>query len=62
MVIVIEEFRVQVVPPFWQQTWFVVLMIVLGLAVLYLLITWRIRVARKKEMEKTQVEKLKADD
>lgn len=58
----VKEIRVVVVPPFWQQAWFRIIVILIALVILYGLITWRIRVARKKEMEKTQVEKLKADD
>jgi hypothetical protein len=37
-------------------------MIGLALMALYLFVHWRTNVARKKEMEKTHIEKLKADD
>jgi len=58
----VKEIGIQVFPPFWRETWFMFLMMGLLLVMLYLFIRWRINIARKKEMEKTQVEKLKADD
>lgn len=58
----IKEISVEVSPPFWQKTWFVIFMLGLLLALLYLFITWRTGIARKKEMEKTQVQKLKAEE
>jgi two-component system LytT family sensor kinase len=51
-----------VLPPFWKEGWFVGIMIGLALMALYLFVHWRTNVARKKEMEKTHIEKLKADD
>ena len=58
----VKEITVEVLPPFWQKTWFRVLTALLLLALVLLYIQWRTNAARKKEMEKTQVEKLKADD
>jgi len=58
----VKEIRIDILPPFWQKTWFRVLMILLLLLLLYLFINWRTDIARKKEMEKTQVQKLQADD
>ncbi len=58
----VREITIEVVPPFWQKTWFRVLMAVLLLSLVFLFIQWRTNAARKKEMEKTQVEKLKAED
>jgi putative methionine-R-sulfoxide reductase with GAF domain len=58
----IKEISVEVTPPFWQKTWFVIVMLALLLGLFYLFITWRTGIARKKEMEKTQVQKLKAEE
>lgn len=58
----IDEIIIEVRPPFWQRTWFIILA-ALALSVWgYMVLQWRTNVARKKEMEKTQIEKLKADD
>jgi ligand-binding sensor domain-containing protein/putative methionine-R-sulfoxide reductase with GAF domain len=58
----IDEISIEVRPPFWQRTWFI-LLAAFALSILgYLGLQWRTDVARKKEMEKTQIEKLKADD
>jgi ligand-binding sensor domain-containing protein/putative methionine-R-sulfoxide reductase with GAF domain len=58
----IKEMSIVVLPPFWKTDWFVILMSVLTLVGLYFFITWRIHMVRKQEMEKTHIEKLKADD
>jgi putative methionine-R-sulfoxide reductase with GAF domain len=58
----IKEMNIMVLPPFWKTDWFIILMSVLVLIGLYFFIKWRTNVARKKEMEKTHIEKLKADD
>lgn len=58
----IREMSIMVLPPFWKTDWFIILISVLALVALYFFIKWRTNVARKKEMEKTQIEKLKADD
>jgi ligand-binding sensor domain-containing protein/putative methionine-R-sulfoxide reductase with GAF domain len=58
----IKELNIAVLPPFWKEGWFVGIMIGLALMALYLFVHWRTNVARKKEMEKTHIEKLKADD
>lgn len=58
----VNQFRVTVTPPWWQKDWFYFLTGMAILALIFLLIQWRSGVARKKEMEKTQIEKLKADD
>lgn len=57
-----KEINIEIIPPFWQQTWFRMLLLVLLLALLYLFINWRINAARKKEMEKTKVQQLMAAD
>lgn len=58
----VKEISIEILPPFWQKTWFKILLMLLVVGLLYLLINWRTGLARKKEMEKTQVEKLKAED
>ena len=58
----VKEIIVEVQPPFWQKAWFRILAAALLLLLIFLFIQWRTNVARKKEMEKTQVQKLKADD
>lgn len=58
----VKEITVEILPPFWQKTWFRILMVALLLLLVLVFIQWRTNLARKKEMEKTQVEKLKADD
>jgi ligand-binding sensor domain-containing protein/putative methionine-R-sulfoxide reductase with GAF domain len=58
----IKEITISVLPPFWKTDWFLLSIIGVSLVLLYLLIQWRTGMARKKEMEKTQIEKLKADD
>lgn len=58
----VREILIDVEPPFWRQAWFLLLLLT-GLAgLLYAFVKWRIAVVRKKEMEKTRIEKLKADD
>ena len=57
----VNEISIEVLPPLWRKDWFLLLAGIIVLVLLYLFIKWRTRVARSKEMEKTQVEKLKAD-
>lgn len=56
------ELLLTVMPPWWKEVWFFVLAGITVLALLYFFIRWRIRLAQGKEMVKTQLEKLKADD
>jgi ligand-binding sensor domain-containing protein/putative methionine-R-sulfoxide reductase with GAF domain len=58
----VKEISVVVLPPFWKKDWFVILLTVAISVLLYLFIRWRTGIARKKEMEKTRVQKLIADD
>jgi putative methionine-R-sulfoxide reductase with GAF domain len=58
----VKEVNVVVSPPFWKEKWFVISVGVFTLVLLYLLIQWRTDLARRTEMEKTNIEKLKADD
>ncbi|HKH61950.1 MAG TPA: histidine kinase [Flavitalea sp.] len=57
----IHEMSIKVLPPLWRKNWFIISMLALVLLFLYLLIKWRIWVVRKQEMEKTHLQKLKAD-
>jgi len=58
----VKEINLVVYPPFWKEGWFIGLVIGVVLMSLYLFVQWRTSVARKKEMEKTHIQKLKADD
>src|SRR4030095_6515995 len=58
----VKGITVVVLPPIWGRNWFLALLGALLLVLMYLFITWRTGVARKKEMIKTNMEKLKADD
>lgn len=58
----VEEIHIVVTPPFWKKNWFIFLCAGLLTLMVYLLVKWRTNVARKKEMEKTHIQKLKADD
>lgn len=58
----VKEISVVVLPPFWMQDWFIMLMVLIIVAAVYFLVRWRIASIRKKEMEKTHIQKLKADD
>ncbi len=57
----LHEMSVTVLPPLWKKDWFIAIVSVLGVLLVYSLIKWRISLVRTKEMEKTHVEKLKAD-
>lgn len=58
----VKEITIEVLPPFWQKNWFRVLGALLLLGLVALFIQWRTNTARRKEMEKTQVQTLKAED
>ncbi|MBL7741844.1 MAG: histidine kinase [Chitinophagaceae bacterium] len=58
----VKEISIVVLPPFWKRDWFIILLFVAVPALLYWLVSWRTAVARKKEMEKTHIQKLIADD
>jgi putative methionine-R-sulfoxide reductase with GAF domain len=57
----ISEMSITVLPPFWKTNWFIIIATALVLTLAYFFISWRTGRARKKEMEKTHVEKIKAD-
>jgi putative methionine-R-sulfoxide reductase with GAF domain len=58
----VKEISIVILPPFWQKAWFIVLVFGTTMLALYLFVHWRTNIARKKEMEKTHIQKLKADD
>ncbi|MBL7737938.1 MAG: histidine kinase [Chitinophagaceae bacterium] len=58
----VKEISIVVLPPFWKRDWFIILLFVAVPALLYWFVTWRTGAARKKEMEKTHIQKLIADD
>lgn len=58
----VRELQLVVLPPLWQKSWFIFMATAIVLALIYILIGWRTNLARRKEMIKTQIEKLKADD
>ena len=58
----VKQISIVVLPPFWEKNWFVILLGVAISVLLYLLIKWRTGIARKKEMEKTRIQKIIADD
>jgi ligand-binding sensor domain-containing protein/putative methionine-R-sulfoxide reductase with GAF domain len=58
----VKEINIEILPPFWQKTWFAVVAAMLLSAILFFYVQWRINAAKKKEMVKTQIEKLKAID
>ena len=58
----VKHITILVLPPFWMETWFILLLVIAVIALMYVLIRWRISSIRKREMEKTHIQKLKADD
>ena len=58
----VKQISIVVLPPFWEKDWFVILLGIAISVLIYLLIKWRTGIARKKEMEKTRIQKLIADD
>lgn len=58
----VKELVIVVTPPFWKREWFVFLASAAVLVLLYLLVRWRTSIATRKEMEKTHLQKLKAED
>ncbi len=58
----VKEIVIEVLPPFWQKAWFRLAVLAVLLLLLYLFISWRTHIARKKEMEKTRIQQLVADD
>lgn len=57
-----KEFEIVVLPPFWEKSWFYYLAAFLLMIIVYFLIKWRINTIRKKEQEKTHIQKIKAEE
>ena len=58
----VKEMNVTILPPFWKQSWFVALGILLLMLTLYVLFKWRTGIIRKKEQAKTHLQALKAEE
>lgn len=58
----VKEIDITILPPFWKQTWFTVVWILVLSVCVYLLLKWRIGLTRRKEQEKTHIERLKAEE
>lgn len=58
----VKDIRIIILPPFWMETWFILLLVVAVVVLMYVLIRWRISLIRRREMEKTHIQKLIADD
>jgi len=58
----VRELQLSVSFPFWQKNWFIIASIVLLVLLLYYYVRWRAMVVRRKEMQNTQIEKLRAED
>lgn len=58
----VKEITVRIRPPVWQQAWFIVMETILVILVAWLLVRWRITLAKRKERANTEIERLKADD
>jgi ligand-binding sensor domain-containing protein/putative methionine-R-sulfoxide reductase with GAF domain len=58
----IKEFDIVVLPPFWEKNWFYYSGIFLLIIIIYILVKWRINTVRKKEQEKTHIQKIKAEE
>jgi ligand-binding sensor domain-containing protein/putative methionine-R-sulfoxide reductase with GAF domain len=57
----LKEIHIDVLPPLWKKDWFAIVVGIGALALMYFFIRWRTGMIRKKEMEKTHMERLKAD-
>ncbi len=53
--------NIEVLPPFWQTTWFKIMALLFLALCIYLLFAFRVRAIRKREALKTQVNKQMAD-
>ncbi|MEO6000316.1 MAG: histidine kinase [Chitinophagaceae bacterium] len=58
----LTEFNIMITPPFWKEVWFIILVILLLLFLAYQFLKWRTGNIRKKEQQKTNFEKLKAEE
>lgn len=51
-----NQFSFNIEIPFWKSWWFYSLLIIFALALLFFIVRWRIRIIRKKEKERSDVE------
>jgi putative methionine-R-sulfoxide reductase with GAF domain len=58
----VKYFSIELLPPFWQKTWFLVICIYTIILSLYFLYRWQTGLIQKKERTKTTLEKLKAEE
>jgi ligand-binding sensor domain-containing protein/putative methionine-R-sulfoxide reductase with GAF domain len=58
----LRTIRIYIRPPFWETSWFVVLMAVLIAGSIFLIFKKRVNAVRKKEREKALVQLLKAEE
>ncbi len=57
----VKEIYIQVMPPLWRKTWFMILAGIMVMAMIFGFVKWRTGIVRRKEKEKTHLETLKAD-
>jgi putative methionine-R-sulfoxide reductase with GAF domain len=57
----VKEIDIDILPPFWQQIWFIGIAAVIFTLSVYLLYKWRTGFIRKKERAKTHIQELKAE-
>ena len=58
----VQELQVIISYPFWQRTWFIVTAVLLLAFLIYYYTRWQSSVVQRKEMQNTQMEKLRAED
>jgi ligand-binding sensor domain-containing protein/putative methionine-R-sulfoxide reductase with GAF domain len=56
----VKDILITIQPPFWKQTWFLIIIAILALSGVYALVGWQTGVARKQEQQKTHIHELKA--
>ena len=56
-----KEITIVITPPFWQESWFIVLLSLLLVLAIYLIYRARINTVRRTERAKVQVQELKAE-
>jgi ligand-binding sensor domain-containing protein len=56
----VKDIVITITPPFWKQTWFIIILAIATLLAVYALVKWQVLEARKKEQVKTNIQELKA--
>lgn len=56
----ITYFRFQILPPFWQTTWFIALLLAAIVAAILFIVKRRDKIIQQREAQKTEIQKLKA--